>query len=63
MGLIPATGSEITMGRVGQAYGLGAAGTTQQRLSGDLGTQLGISVSSSISLSITFGGQTTPEDY
>lgn len=63
MGIIPATGSEITMGRVGQAYGLGAAGTTQQRLSGDLAPQLGIAVSSSIRLSIDFGGQSTPNDY
>jgi len=63
MGLIPATGSEITMGRVGQAYGLGAAGTVQLGLSGDLGPQLSVPVSSSIPLSSTFGGQTTPNTY
>lgn len=63
MGLIPATGTEITMGRVGQAYGLGTAGTVELGLNSDLGPQLSVPVSSSTPLSSTFGGQTTPNTY
>ena len=59
MGIIPATGSEIAMGRVRNAYGLSGAA----RLSADLGPQRGITVGTQISLSITFGGQTTPNAY
>jgi ribosomal 30S subunit maturation factor RimM len=58
MGLIPATGSEIQMGRVRNAYGLSGA----VRLRADLGAQIGIS-SGQIRLSIDFGGKTTPFNY
>lgn len=58
MGLIPATGSEIVMGRVRNAYGLSG----QVTLRGNLGGQIGIS-SGSISLSTDFGGRTTPNTY
>jgi ribosomal 30S subunit maturation factor RimM len=58
MGLIPATGSEILMGRVRNAYGL--SGTV--RLRADLGAQIGIT-SGQIRLSTDFGGRTTPNNY
>jgi ribosomal 30S subunit maturation factor RimM len=58
MGLIPATGTEIQMGRVRNAYGL--SGTV--RLRADLGAQIGITTGQ-IRLSTDFGGRTTPFDY
>ena len=58
MGLIPATGSEITMGRVRNAYGLSGA----VRLRADLGAEIGITTGD-IQLSVDFGGRTTPFDY
>lgn len=58
MGIIPATGSEIAMGRVRNAYGL--SGTV--RLRSDLGAQIGIT-SGAIRLSSEFGGRTTPSTY
>lgn len=60
MGIIPATGSEIAMGKVRNAYGLSG----QVALGANLGPQRGITVGTQISLSITFGGQaTTPQPY
>lgn len=58
MGIIPNTGSAITMGRVRNAYGLSGAA----RLRADLGAQIGIT-SGAIRLSTDFGGRTTPNDY
>jgi hypothetical protein len=58
MGLIPATGTEIQMGRVRNAYGLSGAA----RLRADLGNQIGITTGQ-IRLSADFGGRTTPFDY
>lgn len=58
MGLIPATGSAIAMGRVRNAYGLSG----QVSLRGNLGAQIGIS-SGQIRLSTDFGGRTTPNNY
>lgn len=58
MGIIPATGSEIAMGRVRNAYGLSG----QVTLRGNLGAQIGITTGQ-IRLSIDFGGRTTPNDY
>jgi ribosomal 30S subunit maturation factor RimM len=58
MGLIPATGTEIQMGRVRNAYGL----TGAVRLRTDLGAQIGITAGQ-IRLSADFGGRTTPFDY
>ena len=58
MGLIPATGTEIQMGRVRNAYGLSGAA----RLRTDLGNQIGITTGQ-IRLSTDFGGRTTPFDY
>lgn len=58
MGIIPATGSAIAMGRVRNAYGLvGAA-----RLRADLGAQIG-KTTGAVRLSIDFGGQPTPNVY
>ena len=62
MGLIPSTGTQIEMGRVGQAYGLGAQSTVTLRLRADLGAQIGITTGE-IRLSADFGGRTTPNDY
>lgn len=58
MGIIPATGSEIAMGRVRNAYGLSG----QVALRANLGAQIGITTGQ-IRLSIDFGGRTTPNDY
>lgn len=58
MGLIPATGSEITMGRVRNAYGLSG----QASLRATLGAQIGITTGQ-IRLSTDFGGRTTPNTY
>ena len=58
MGIIPASGTAISMGRVRNAYGL--SGTV--RLRSDLGAQIGITTGA-IRLSSEFGGRTTPFDY
>jgi ribosomal 30S subunit maturation factor RimM len=58
MGIIPATGSEIAMGRVRNAYGLSG----QVALRANLGAQIGITTGQ-IRLSIDFGGRTTPNNY
>lgn len=79
MGLIPATGSEIAMGRVNKAFsnwapgeGNNADGTAKPGTGGGnnikLSAILGVSYGSKtngqqISLSGTFGGKTTPYDY
>jgi hypothetical protein len=59
MGLIPASGSAITMGRVRNAYGLGAGQVT---LRGNEAGAIGISTGA-VPLSGTFGGRTTPNTY
>lgn len=63
MGILPASGTEIVMGRVRNAYGLSG----QVALRANLGAQIGIS-SGEIRLSFNtdgrgFGGRTTPNDY
>lgn len=70
MGLIPATGSAIAMGRVANAYGLGAVGTVSVGLNGvgtaisaKLGAQIGRSAGAQVRLSVDFGGRTTPNTY
>lgn len=65
MGLIPSTGSEISMGKVGQAFGLGTAGTVQLGLNATLGPQSETPPGAGVEtpLSSEFGGQTTPNDY
>jgi hypothetical protein len=59
MGIIPATGTEIAMGKVRNAYGLSG----QVALGANLGPQLGITAGTQISLTVAFGGQNTPNDY
>jgi hypothetical protein len=67
VGLIPATGSAIAMGRVYTAYTNAAyptAAGTNVRLSATLGANYGGRVAGTqISLSSTFGGRTTPFTY
>jgi hypothetical protein len=67
VGLIPATGSAIAMGKVYTAYTNAAyptAGGTNVRLSATLGANYGGKVAGTqISLSATFGGRTTPFTY
>lgn len=66
-GLIPATGSEIAMGKVNTAYTNQAYPTapgSNISLSSVLGaTYGGLSTGTQISLSDTFGGESTPFDY
>lgn len=59
MGLIPATGTAIQMGRVRNAYGLAGAA----RLRADLAPAVGKGASNNVKLSTDFGGQTTPNNY
>jgi hypothetical protein len=64
MAVLPATGTEIVMGRVRKAYNNVAAGAGQNiTLSGTLGAYMGQSAGTQISLSSRFGGQTTPYAY
>lgn len=59
MGLVPATGSAISMGRVRNAYGLGAG---QVSLRANEGAAVGHGTGA-VPLSSTFGGKTTPNAY
>ncbi len=64
MGLIPNTGSEITMGRVQRAYTNNLpGGGANVTLSGTLGAHVGHTSGTQISLSAKFGGRTTPYTY
>jgi hypothetical protein len=64
MAVLPATGTEIVMGRVRTAYNNVAAGSGQNiTLSGTLGAYMGQGAGTQISLSSRFGGQTTPYAY
>lgn len=66
MALLPATGSEIVMGRVRRAHGNQAyppAAGTNITLSGTLGSLVGQGQGSQISLSSRFGGRTTPFNH
>ena len=64
MAVLPATGSEIVMGRVKQAYTNSAPGGGQNiSLSGTLGAFRGQSSGTQISISSRFGGQNTPYAY
>lgn len=64
MAVLPATGTEIVMGRVRKAYNNTAAAAGQNiTLSGTLGAYMGQSAGTQISLSSRFGGQTTPYAY
>jgi hypothetical protein len=75
MGVLPATGTEISMGRMGAALGVVATATTQVALNAQIGTGrnratsgTSVPVSSIASGSATqestdFGGLTTPGNY
>lgn len=58
MGVIPASGTQIQMGRVRNAYGLSG----QASLRANLGAQIGITTGT-IRLAANFGGRTTPFNY
>jgi hypothetical protein len=61
MALLPATGSEIVMGRVRKAYtNITPSAGQNITLSGTLGGLIGQSAGTQISLSSRFGGRTTP---
>lgn len=63
MPLLPATGSEITMGRVRKSYNNAAPAAGQNiSLRGTLGGYIGQSTGS-ITLSARFGGKTNPYTY
>lgn len=64
MALLPATGSEIAMGKVRKAYNNVAPAAGQNiTLSGVLGPFKGKSAGTAISFSSTFGGATVPYTY
>ena len=64
MALLPATGSEITMGKVRKGYSnITASAGSNLTLSSTLGPYKGKSSGTQISLSSTFGGATTPYDF
>lgn len=71
MGLIPATGSAITFGKVNQAYtnnAPGAAGNAPTggqniKLSQVLAANVGQAAGTPIKFSQVFGGRTTPFNY
>lgn len=66
-GLIPSSGSEVAMGKVYTAYTNASYPTTPGTgvsLSAILGANYGgVPAGSQISLSSTFGGESTPYDY
>jgi hypothetical protein len=64
MAILPATGSEIVMGRVKKAYSNVAPAAGQNiTMSGTLGGYVGQSAGTQITLSSRFGGRTTPYAY
>jgi hypothetical protein len=68
MGLLPDTGTAITMGRVRNAYGLSGAARLRADLAqavnnNPVGTAPNINLSGQVGLSIDFGGRTTPNNY
>jgi hypothetical protein len=64
MSVLPATGSEIVMGRVKQGYSNVAPGAGQNiSLSGTLGGYIGQSSGTQLSLSSRFGGRLSPYTY
>lgn len=64
MAILPATGSEIVMGRVRKSYNNVAPSAGQNiTLSGTLGGLVGQGAGTQISLSSRFGGRTTPFNY
>jgi hypothetical protein len=67
MGVLPATGTAISMGRAGRAYYNGAA-NVQTSIGNTAGTrrlnsQIGRGATTPTSFSSVFGGRTTPFNY
>jgi len=64
MGVIPDTGSEISMGKVAKAFGLESTypppAGSNIRLSNDLGPEAGNTAGTETKLSEDFGGLTSP---
>ena len=64
MAVLPATGSEISIGRIKQAYtGVAPAAGQNISLSGTLGAYRGRAAGIETKLSIILGGQFTPYAY
>jgi hypothetical protein len=64
MAILPATGSEIVMGRVRKAYtNITPAAGQNISLSGTLGAFMGQAAGTQLSISSRFGGQPTPYAY
>lgn len=64
MPILPATGSQITMGQVYQGYtGTAPSANANISLSSTLRVYKGVAANSQISLSSTFGGATTPYSF
>jgi hypothetical protein len=65
MAILPATGSEMAMGRVKKAYtNVAPVANANITLSGTLGANYGgKTAGTQISLTATFGGKTTPYAY
>lgn len=70
-GLVPTTGSEVSMGRIAAALGINPNATTQTRLNADLGVGRNRSLSNVASFASGsetpegsgFGGLQTPNTY
>ena len=64
MAVLPATGTEIVMGRVKAAYSnVAASADANITLSGTIGGYVGQAAGTQISLSSRMGGQTSPYAY
>ncbi len=67
MATLPPTGTQISLGRAGQAYNNVPAGSQSVSIGGtatmNLNNQIGRSLTTNTPFSATFGGQTTPYTY
>lgn len=67
MGTLPATGTAISMGRMGKAYNNVAAGSQSVSVGNSatlkLNAQIGRGATTSTAISSVFGGRSTPFTY
>lgn len=64
MAIVPATGSEVVLGRIYKAYtNTTPTAGSAVKLSATLGAYMGQAAGTTISLSSRFGGQPTPYAY
>ena len=70
MGVLPATGTAISMGRAGRAYNAGGSATVQTSIGNAssvvnqrLNSKIGRGVTTLTAFSSVFGGRTTPFTY